>query len=113
MGSSCREGATLHTFVERTPIFANQKRLGVVPANAQLTPWPADILKKWDELSPDEKKLFTRQAEVFAGYAAYTDNEIGRIIQEIEDEGKLDVSLPTAPQKMHLSTMNAPIVCLS
>ena len=49
----------------REQIFANQKRLGVIPANAQLTPWPDD-LPKWDTLSADEKKLFARQAEVFA-----------------------------------------------
>jgi hypothetical protein len=41
----------------REQIFANQKKLGVIPANAQLTPWP-DELKKWDTLSADEKKLF-------------------------------------------------------
>jgi arylsulfatase A-like enzyme len=54
----------------REQIFANQKRLGVIPANAQLTPWP-DELQRWETLSPDEKKLFARQAEVFAGYTAY------------------------------------------
>jgi arylsulfatase A-like enzyme len=61
----------------RDQIFANQKRLGVVPANAKLTDWP-DVLQKWETLSADEKKLFARQAEVFAGYVAYTDHEIGR-----------------------------------
>jgi arylsulfatase A-like enzyme len=76
----------------REQIFANQKRLGVVPDNAQLTPWPDD-LKKWDALSADEKKLFARQAEVFAGYTAYTDHEIGRVIQAVEDMGKLDNTL--------------------
>jgi arylsulfatase A-like enzyme len=76
----------------REQIFANQKRLGVIPANTQLTPWPDD-LQKWDTLTADEKKLFARQAEVFAGYAAYTDHEIGRVIQEVEDEGKLDNTL--------------------
>ena len=76
----------------RQQIFANQKRLGVIPASTQLTPWPDD-LKKWDTLSPDEKKLFTRQAEVFAAYVAYTDHEIGRVIQEVADEGKLDNTL--------------------
>ena len=76
----------------REQIFANQKRLGVVPANAQLTPWPDD-LPKWETLPADEKKLFARQAEVFAGYTAYTDDEIGRVIQEVEDEGKLDNTL--------------------
>jgi arylsulfatase len=76
----------------REQIFANQKRLGVIPASAQLTPWPDD-LKKWETLSADEKKLFARQAEVFAAYTAYTDHEIGRVIQEVEDEGKLDNTL--------------------
>jgi arylsulfatase A-like enzyme len=77
----------------REQIFANQKRLGVVPANAELTPWPDDILKNWNMLSADEKKLFARQAEVFAAYAAYTEHEIGRVIQEVADEGKLDNTL--------------------
>ena len=76
----------------REQIFANQKRLGVIPANTQLTAWPDD-LQKWDTLTADEKKLFARQAEVFAGYAAYTDHEIGRVIQEVQDEGKLDDTL--------------------
>jgi arylsulfatase A-like enzyme len=76
----------------REQIFANQKRLGVIPASTQLTPWPDD-LPKWDTLSPDEKKLFARQAEVFAAYVAYTDHEIGRVIQAIDDMGKLDNTL--------------------
>jgi arylsulfatase A-like enzyme len=76
----------------REQIFANQKRLGVVPADAKLTAWP-DTLAKWDTLSADEKKLFARQAEVFAGYTAYTDHEIGRVIQTVEDLGKLDNTL--------------------
>jgi arylsulfatase A-like enzyme len=76
----------------REQIFANQKRLGVIPANTQLTPWPDD-LKKWDALTAEEKKLFARQAEVFAAYAAYTDHEIGRVIQAVEDMGKLDNTL--------------------
>jgi arylsulfatase A-like enzyme len=76
----------------REQIFANQKRLDVVPANAQLTPWPAD-LPKWETLSADEKKLYARQAEVFAGYAAYTDHEIGRVIQQVQDMGRLDNTL--------------------
>jgi arylsulfatase len=76
----------------REQIFDNQKRLGVIPADAQLTPWPND-LPKWESLSFLQKKLYARQAEVFAAYAAYTDYEIGRVIQEVEDEGKLDNTL--------------------
>jgi arylsulfatase A-like enzyme len=76
----------------REQIFANQKRLGVIPANTQLTPWPDD-LPKWDTLTPEQKKLYAREAEVFAAYAAYTDHEIGRVIQAVEDMGKLDNTL--------------------
>ena len=84
----------------REEIFANQKRLGVIPAEAQLTPWPdgqADFggakLPKWDSLSADQKKLYARQMEVYAAYLAYTDYEIGRVIQAVEDMGKLDNTL--------------------
>jgi arylsulfatase A-like enzyme len=84
----------------REQIFANQKRLGVIPADTQLTPWPdgeaeygGAKLQKWETLSADEKKLFARQAEVFAAYVAYTDHEIGRVIQAVEDMGKLDNTL--------------------
>lgn len=77
----------------RERIFANQKELGVVPADAKLAPWPADLLKPWDQLSADEKKLFIRQVEAFAAYAAYTDHEIGRVIQAFEDLGRLENTL--------------------
>jgi arylsulfatase A-like enzyme len=76
----------------RDQIFANQKRLGVIPEGTELTPWPDD-LPKWDTLDADSKKMFARQAEVFAAYAAYTDHEIGRVIQEVENLGKLDNTL--------------------
>jgi len=76
----------------REDIFANQKRLGVIPASTKLTPWP-DTLPKWDSLSPVKKKLYAREAEVFAAYAAYTDHEIGRVIQQVQDMGKLDNTL--------------------
>jgi hypothetical protein len=58
-----------------------------------LSPWPKDILKEWDQCTADEKKLFIRQVEVFAAYVAYTDHEIGRVIQAVEDMGKLDNTL--------------------
>ena len=77
----------------RDTIFANQKRLGVIPQDAKLTPWPDDLLKRWDQLSDDEKKMFIRQADVFAAYFAYTDHEIGRVIDEIDRMGKLDNTL--------------------
>ena len=76
----------------REKIFANQKRLGVVPANTQLTPWP-DILPKWSSMSEIQKKILIREADVFAAYTAYNDHEIGRVIQAVEDMGKLDNTL--------------------
>jgi arylsulfatase len=76
----------------RETIFANQKRLGVIPQGTQLTQWP-DSLAKWDTLNPNEKKLFIHQADIFAAYVAYTDHEIGRVIQAVEDLGKLDNTL--------------------
>ena len=77
----------------RDQIFENQKKLGVIPQDAKMTPWPHDLLKNWDELSADEKKLFIKQVEVYAAYLAYDDNEIGRVIQAVEDMGKLDNTL--------------------
>jgi arylsulfatase A-like enzyme len=77
----------------REHIFENQKRLGVIPKDTKLTPWPKDLLKPWDELSAEAKKLFIRQVEVFAAYAAYDDYEIGRVIQHFENLGRLDNTL--------------------
>ena len=76
----------------RETIFANQKRLGIMPENAQLTPWPKE-LPEWDSLGFVEKKLFIKQADVFGAYLAYTDHEIGRVIQAVEDMGQLDNTL--------------------
>ena len=77
----------------RETILANQKRLGVVPQDVQLPPWPGEYIKPWDQLGAEEKKLFIRQAEVFAAYAAYSDHEIGRVIQHFQDLGRLDNTL--------------------
>ena len=77
----------------RERIFENQKRLGVIPPDTQLAPWPTKVLKNWDDLKPEEKKLYIKQVDVFAAFAAYNDYEIGRVIQAIEDMGKLDNTL--------------------
>lgn len=90
--------ADMHLFDQgwnklRDTIFANQQKLGVIPPTAKLTPWPKDLIKDWDQLSPDEKKLYLRQADVFAAYVAYNDNEIGRVVQAVDDMGQLDNTL--------------------
>jgi arylsulfatase len=77
----------------RERIFENQKKLGVIPSDTQLEPWPDKVLKPWDQLTDTEKKLFIRQVEIFAAYGAYNDHEIGRVIQAVEDMGKLDNTL--------------------
>src|SRR5678810_904051 len=76
----------------RDQIFANQKKLGVIPPNTQLTPWPDD-LPKWDTLNATQKKVYAHQAEIFGAYAAYTDNEIGRVIQAVKNHSKLENTL--------------------
>ena len=76
----------------RETIFANQKRLGIMPTDAKLTPWPKG-LPEWDSLGALEKKLFIKQADVYGAYLAYADHEIGRIIQAVEDLGELDNTL--------------------
>jgi arylsulfatase A-like enzyme len=90
--------SALHLFDEgwnklRERIFENQKKLGVIPQDTQLEPWPTDVLKSWEDLTAEEQKLFIKQVEIFAAYAAYSDHEIGRIIDTIEDMGKLDDTL--------------------
>ena len=77
----------------RERIFENQKRLGVIPPDTQIEPWPTKVIKNWDDCTPEEKKLYIKQVEVFAAYEAYNDHEIGRVIQAVEDMGKLDNTL--------------------
>ena len=77
----------------RETIFKNQQKLGVIPQGLELTPWPDDLLTPWDKLTPEAKKLFIRQVEVFAAYVAYNDYETGRVLQAFEDLGRLDNTL--------------------
>ena len=76
----------------REETLERQKQLGIVPQNVKLAPKPADI-KDWDKLSADEKKLFARQMETYAGFAEHTDHEVGRLVSAIEDLGELDNTL--------------------
>jgi arylsulfatase A-like enzyme len=89
----------------RDIVLENQKRLGLVPADTELSPmnpysdvkgpngedWPAqDTVRPWESLSDDEKRLFARMAEVFAGFLSYTDAQIGRVLDYLEESGQLD-----------------------
>jgi arylsulfatase len=89
----------------RELVFERQKQLGVFPDSAELSPlnpyveeqsidgkpWPPlDVVRPWDSLSGDEKKLFCRMAEVYAGFLSHTDHEIGRLLDFLEESGELE-----------------------
>ncbi len=76
----------------REETFERQKKLGVVPQNAKLTPRPKS-LQAWDSLPEKEKEIYARMMEVFAGFTAHTDHEAGRIVDAIEEMGELDNTL--------------------
>jgi arylsulfatase A-like enzyme len=76
----------------REESIARQKEMGIIPKDTKLGDKPEDI-KDWDALSADEKRLFARQAEVFAGFLEQTDHEIGRLVSAIEDIGEMDNTL--------------------
>jgi arylsulfatase A-like enzyme len=76
----------------REETFMRQKALGVIPANAALTPRPME-LPAWDTLTPDQKKLLARQMEVYAAFMEQTDHEVGRLLQAVRDEGQWDNTL--------------------
>lgn len=78
--------------VYREEAFARQKRLGLLPGHAELTPRPPE-LPAWDSLSRDQKRLFARMMEVFAGFTAHTDFEIGRLIDSLRETGEFDNTL--------------------
>ena len=89
----------------RELVFERQKESGIFPSDAVLSPlnpyaeetsvegkpWnPIDVVRPWESLSGDEKKLFSRMAEVFAGFLSHTDHEIGRLLDFLEETGELD-----------------------
>jgi arylsulfatase A-like enzyme len=89
----------------RELVFERQKRMGVVTGKAELSPinpyinetsadgkgWPeGDTVRPWGSLSAGEKRLFTRMAEVFAGFLSHTDHQIGRLLGHLEESGQLD-----------------------
>jgi arylsulfatase A-like enzyme len=76
----------------RLETLERQKKMGIIPESTVLPPKPEDI-KDWDDLSADERRLFARQAEVFAGFLEHTDYEIGRFVEALEDIGEMDNTL--------------------
>jgi len=76
----------------REEVLARQIERGVVPAGTKLAPKP-EAIKDWTALTADEKKLFTRQMEIYAAFGEYTDAEIGRLIDAIGATGQLDNTL--------------------
>jgi len=88
----------------RETILARQKAMGILPDSTELSPinpyadetgpdgrqWPElDTVRPWDSLSADEKRLFARMAEVYAGFLSHADHEIGRLISYLEQTGQL------------------------
>jgi arylsulfatase A-like enzyme len=73
----------------REETLARQIKLGVVPAGTELTKRPEGI-PAWDTLSPDQKRLYERMMEVYAGALSYADNQIGRVLDEVKESGQLD-----------------------
>jgi arylsulfatase A-like enzyme len=76
----------------REETLARQKRMGIVPENTELAP-PNEGVQKWDELSGDEKKLFARMMEVYAGFLSHTDHQIGKLISFLEEIGNIENTL--------------------
>ena len=69
--------------------YARQQQMGIIPASAKLTERPKEI-PAWDAQSAEAKRLFSRQMEVFAGFAEHTDHEVGRLVTALEKMGELD-----------------------
>jgi arylsulfatase len=73
----------------REETFERQKQMGVIPSDAKLTPRPGEI-PAWDDMSAEQKRLFERQMETFAGFAEHTDHEVGRLAEQLRTIGELD-----------------------
>ena len=73
----------------REEIFARQMQMGIVPPGTELTPRP-DWIAPWESLSDDERRLYARMMEVFAGFMSHTDHQIGRLLDFLERIGELD-----------------------
>ncbi len=76
----------------REKVFARQKELGVVPKDAELSRHDPDV-PEWESLTDDQRRLYARMMEVFAGFLSHTDHHVGRVLDFIEGIGELDDTL--------------------
>jgi len=76
----------------REETFARQKKAGIIPANAELTKRPKEI-PSWDSQTPAQKRIEARQMETFAGFGEHTDEQVGRLVQGLEQMGVMDNTL--------------------
>jgi arylsulfatase A-like enzyme len=76
----------------REKVFTRQKELGIVPPVAELSRHDPDV-PRWDSCSPEEKRLYARMMEVFAGFLSHTDHQIGRLISFLKDIGEFENTL--------------------
>ncbi len=76
----------------REKVFARQKAIGLLPADAQLSPRDPDV-PEWSSLSDDERRLYARMMEVFAGFVSHCDHHFGRLLDTLEQIGELDNTL--------------------
>ncbi|MDQ7824749.1 MAG: arylsulfatase [Candidatus Eremiobacteraeota bacterium] len=78
--------------VYRKKVFARQKELGIIPQDSQLSRHDPDV-QQWDSLTADEKKLYARMMEVFAGFLSHTDHHIGRLVEHLKKTGEFENTL--------------------
>jgi arylsulfatase A-like enzyme len=76
----------------RAQVYAREKTTGSIPANADISPRPKEI-PAWDSLTPEQRKLVTRQMEIYAGFLAQADYETGRVLDAVKEEGHMDNTL--------------------
>ncbi|TWT66501.1 arylsulfatase [Allorhodopirellula solitaria] len=76
----------------REDVYNRQKQMGIIPQDTVLPSMP-DGVPRWNSLTEDEKRIFARQMEVFAGFLAHTDHEIGRVIDSLKKTGQFDNTL--------------------
>jgi arylsulfatase A-like enzyme len=117
----------------REEVFQRQKQLDVIPVDAELTPRPQSV-PAWDSLSADQKKLFARQMEVYAGFISHTDHEVGRLLKAVQQgpggdntlvlyivgdngaspeggiDGSMDALTSVEDQLKHLEDLGGPLI---